>query len=46
MSAQFCDECDVSLALHDGEDSCDYAAHKVRMQDMVNDFLLRVAGRA
>lgn len=44
MSAEFCEHCDVSLDLHDGDDSCDYAAHKVRMIEMVNGFLGRVVG--
>jgi hypothetical protein len=41
---EFCDHCDIRLDLHDGDDSCEYAAHKVRMQDMVNDLLWRVVG--
>ena len=31
MSADFCDECDVSMDLHDGEDSCDSAEAKARL---------------
>lgn len=44
MSAQFCEFCDISLDLHDGPDSCEYAEHKARMQDMVNDLIARVVG--
>lgn len=28
MSEQFCDECDVSMDLHSGEDTCESAAMK------------------
>lgn len=39
---QFCDDCDVSLDLHDGPDSCEYAEHMARRYEMVSGFLGRL----
>ena len=35
---EFCEECDVTLDLHDGEDDCDNAGRKADRLDRLNYF--------
>lgn len=33
---QFCPQCDVTMDLHDGPDSCDYAQHKADLLSVMD----------